>query len=704
MPRAHHRLPLALCLGLLACRTPSSRIPIDELAEKDEARERTGEAHEQLEPLPVKTPTDLLPAEVPVMAEALDPAAVLANIRALDKFPQFQSLRSEMVSAIGIDLLDAEAWQRIGIDRHGAVGIALLDIEAEGFVAYATVSDPRALGDFIEGLADRVGQRDELSSAEVGRALVYRFGDELSVVMREGVAMLVFVEHPDRAPRDFVATIATIDPREALSHSKTFMWAREQVDVADDGLIFVDPADLVAQIEREMVGTDSDYGVRYAQDALDSARQRGEPVEQIRELEKRLEEERKWQREREVREAGERELVRSLFGPIEAFVAAGELRGDSISGHARMLVPGDGLLARLFVPTDAESPLLRALDEPPLVAVDGRADMQVLLQLVDLMARSEGESLQEVSSEIRDHTGIDPLVDVVPLLTGTGGFMLTQTHELTTKNMYDAKKNLGLAAYVEVTDPDRVRSMLDALMRSKRVPELGRAKRGDGWVLSVPEWHDVALALVGNRLVASTDTKLADRIRDARPGSQADALADPGHPLRGSAPTPALRMYQRFTWLAAESAYASPERDVESMLYDINSHHTLTPEQAATVPRSREFKKKLGELEKALADLDAFDRRQSQRRYEQEIELARSFGDVGMQIERLPDGLGARGLWRMAPGTTPLEVWLRAFMVGDMSTDWTEYDRLSQDVGRVREELMVIRRADLDAAAAKLPK
>jgi hypothetical protein len=29
MPRARRRLPLAVLFGLLACRTPSSRLPID---------------------------------------------------------------------------------------------------------------------------------------------------------------------------------------------------------------------------------------------------------------------------------------------------------------------------------------------------------------------------------------------------------------------------------------------------------------------------------------------------------------------------------------------------------------------------------------------------------------------------------------------------------------------------------------------------
>lgn len=705
MPRAPRRLPLALLLGLLACRTPSSRLPIDEIEQQSE-REQTGEAREQLEPLPVEAPTDLLPADVSVLVEAGDPAAVLAHIRRLDKFAEFQSFRSEASGELGVDLLDPEAWQRIGLDRHGPVGFALLDIEAQGFAVYASLTDMRAFGDFIERMAermaDRSGQRDTMSSAEVGLGFVYRLGEELSVILREDVAMLVFVDRPERAARDYAATIATIDPREALSHSKTFAWAREQVEVADDGLLFVDARNVLAQIEREMADSNSDYGIRYAQDELDRARSVGDSAERIKELEQRVEEERRWQLEREGRQAGARELVRALFGPIEAFVAAGELRDDAIAAHARLLIPSDGLLARVFMPIDVESPLLRALDQPPLAAVDGRVDMQVFLQLVELLARTEGESLQDLNTQMQAASGIDMLADVIPLLTGTGGFMLTQLHEPAVKRMYDADKNLGLAAYVAVTDPERVRKLIDALLRSKRVPELRRQTRGDGWVLAVPDWHEVSITLAGDRLVVSTDSKLADRIRDARPGTQAETLADAGHPLRGRAPTPALRLYQRWQWLVARKPYESPKRDVESMLYEINEHSVLTPEQAAAVPRSREFKRKYAELERGLAELDAFERREAERRYAQQLEVGRSLGDVGMQIERLSDGLGARALWRMAPSTTPLEVFVRMMMFGSRGQDdWAEYERISQDVGRLREELMLIRRSDLDAAAAK---
>lgn len=702
---ARHRglLLVPLLAGVFACRTPSTEIPIDELESGSEDGEaRTGTAAEAVDPLPVEAPADLLPAEVAVMAEAVDPAAVLRLITKLDKYPEFQQVRGQLESELGADLLDPGEWQALGLDSSGPVGIGLLDIGAEGFFIYASLTDEAAFERFMFSVADLAHVRERMSSAEVGRGRVYRFEDELSVVVREGVAILLFVDDIEHAPRDFTAVVATIDPREALSHTEGFAWAHEQLEDADDGLLFLDPNNLIAQIEREEQSGRYDYGVNYTQDELDRARAAGESAELIRELEARLEEERVWQRERRQAKAAERELFRRLFGPVGAIVAAAELRDDAIDAHGRVLIPGEGLLAKLFVPTEAESPLLRAVEHPPVMVVDGHIDMQALVEIAELMAKADGVTLQAINIEARAELGVDLLGAVVPALTGAGGVMVTRDREVDTSKLGKASETLGLAAYAELAQPDAMRLLIDAVVRSKRVPELQRARRGDGWLLKVPDWRDVHLSIVGTRLVASTDAKLAKRIRDAEDGAQAQALADPSHPLRGSMPTPSLRMYQEWLWLAIADARDPWKQDAESMLYDMNSHGILDPEAAAKVPRSREFKRKLEELQELLDELDELQRRQAAREFERELDMARSFGDIGMQVDRLGDGVGVHALWRMAPNTTPLELGFRLFFGGwDRDDGWADIDQLMTQVYQVRDELNQIRQADLDAAAAK---
>lgn len=702
MQPLRRRLPLAssLLLGLVACRTPSSRLPIDEIVRGDATAGPTGEARERVEPLPVQAPADLLPAEIAVVAEALEPSAVLAQIVKLDKYPEFQGVRAEVRGELGVDLLDAEQWQRIGLDRHGPAGVGLLDIEAQGLFAYVSLTDAGVFADFIEDLAGRRGVAGELGIAELERARVYRFGDELSLILREGVAVFVFVDRADRAARDYAATIATIDPREALSHTQAFTWARAQLEVADQGLVFVAPRELIAQVQRKSASSDSDYGVRYAEDELARARNAGDPPETIEMLERRVEEERRWIEERELRRTAERELVRVLFEPIAAFALAGELRDDAISAHARALMPEPGLLGRLFVPVSSESPLLRAVDERPLVAIDGQIDVQAALELAELLARADGENLSTANDMLRMLTGVDVIGQVLPTLSGRAGLMITQQHPPDPRKLGEVERSFGLAAYVELSDADALRQLIDGVARGKMVPGLGRGKRGDGWLIELPKWHNVHVDIVGNRLIASTDAKLAERIRDAKPGRQAEALADASHPLRGPIPTPALRLYMRWLWLALVDAHEPWTQEPEALLWDLNTHHTLSPDEAAAVPRSREFKRKFKDFERAVAALDAHQHREAERRFERELEIAETFGDAGLQIERLSDGLGARALWRMAPGTVLLDLWM-PLMVGSDRSDWSEYERLQREVDRTREELMQVRRADLDAAATK---
>ncbi|PRP90382.1 hypothetical protein [Enhygromyxa salina] len=697
-------LLLTLALGLAACRTTSSKLPLEQLRDEEQAAENQGEARERVEPLPVEAPTDLLPAEVSLLAEAIDPEAILGLLAPLDEFAQFHTMRGELRSQIGVDLLDGAQWQQVGLDVHGPIGVGLLDVEARGFIGYASLSDQPAFERFIERLADLSGQRDNLASAEVGLAHVYRFGDALSLVLREGVACVVLIERPERAPRDYAATIATIDPREALSRTESFSWAREQLASADDGLIFVNPGELREQIQRETHDERSDWGVRYAQEELDRARASGQSAATLRELEQRVEEERRWEQERAAREVHERELTRSLFGPIGAAVFAAELRADGIDGHGRVLIPGASLLGDLFAPADAESPLLRALDEPPLMAIDGRANMQVLVELVSLLAKADGEELASINAKIRSELGVDVLGELIPALTGAGGLILTQARQPDPKRLSEVPNSLGLAAYVQLAKPDVMRRVLDAASASGVMGGLlTRAKRGDAWIVSPPEWREVQLSIVGDRLIVSTDTKLAARIRDARPGAQAEQLADPNHPLRGPSPTPSLRMYQRWTWLALIEAHEPWEQDADSMLYELDAHATLSPEQAAQVPRSRDFKRKHKELGKVVDELNAYQRRQATQEFERALGFMADLGDAGLQIDRLSDGLDVHAQWRMASTSSPLAVPLRWFMMGDdMGRDWAEYEDIQSRISVLREELVQIRQADLDAAAAKL--
>jgi hypothetical protein len=697
--RSHRLASVSLAaLGLLACRTPSSKIPLEKLS-ADEQADQQGESRETIDPLPVERPADLLPPEVAVIAEAIDPAALFALLGPLDNIPELDTARVELRGQLGADMFDPEQWDELGVDSHRPAGIGMLDVASEAFFAYLSLVDEAKFEQTLLRVVDLVGAREEFASTEVAGARVYRLGREVNVVVRDRIALLLFTDDPDAVPRDYVVTAATIDPRESLGHSERFGWARQQLQAGDDGMVFINPPELLAQIAREQ-GND-DYGVRYAEEELARARAAGESPQVIREREARVEEERRWQREREAERASERELVSTLFGSIGGFVGAADLRNDGIVAHARLLIPSPSILRRMFLPPEHESPLLTALGEPPLFALDGRVDLPVLLEAVELIARADGQTLDTLNREIKAETGVDALLGVIPTLTGEGGIMLTEARKPDPKKLGEVPKSIGVAGYAGLKDPEAMRRLLDGIARDKLLAgALVRSKRGDGWVLSVPKWREVELSIVGDRLVVSTDAKLAGRIRNAERGAQADALALAEHPLRGPLANPAARMYWR---MVAFMLLETPEpwkQDAETMLYDMNSHHTLTPDEAAKVPRSRDFKKKLGELEKAVDELNAYNVRRAQKQFEQGLAVAEGFGDLGLQVEPLADGLGLAGQWRFAPGRRPFELGVMLYRA-EANSDWDEYERLNTRTYELVNELRVIRQADLDAAASK---
>ncbi|MFO7561576.1 MAG: hypothetical protein R6X02_02935 [Enhygromyxa sp.] len=686
--------------GLLACRTPSSKIPLEKLSADEEA-EAQGQTREVIEPLPIERPADLLPPEVGVMTEVSEPAALLGLFGPLDKYEWLDSGRVELRGLLGHDLFDAEQWDELGLDSHGALGFGLLDGRSMAFFAYVTLVDEAAFEQTLLRVADTLGSRDELATSEIGGARVYRLGRRANVVVRDRIALLLHVDDPEQAPRDYVVMAATVDPRESLGHAEQFVWARQQLRPEDDAMFYLNPPALIEQLERGR-SDGSDYGVRYAEEELARARQSGAPLERIRELEVRVEDERRWQREREQRKAGERELIQALFGSIRVVIGAADLRTDGIVGHGRLLIPTPSVLRRIFLPPEHESPLLSALAEPPLFGLDGRVDLQVLLELAELIARAEGRSLASLERDFEKQTGINMITGLIPALSGEGGIMLSKAREPNPQRLGEVPKSLGLAGYAGLREPDTIRKLLDKLARDKLLGgALVRAKRGDGWVLRIPKWHEVGLTIVGDRLVVSTDAKLATRIRDAERGAQAEALAAAEHPLRGPIASPSVRIYQRWVGFVLVDTHEPWKQDAESMLYDINSHHTLSPEEAAKVPRSREYKAKLAELRKAVDELDAFELRRAREKFARELAFAETLGDMGLQIEPLADGLGVAGQWRFAAGTTPLELVAQWFGGFSRDQDWAEYNRLSSRTHELVSELRAIRQGDLDAAAAK---
>lgn len=698
--RALAPLALAVPLALSACRTPSTEIPVEALEEADRDQP-TGEASQAPDPLPVEAASDLIPGDAMVYFEASRPTELLRLFTSLAEIPEFQGARNEAADVVGADLLDARQWANVGIDADGPMGIALFDPESQAGCFYVTVSDLDEFEAMVRRIVARIDPDGGVATSEIEGAVIMRLSEELSIVVRASVAVMVLVDRPTRAPRDYTAMVATMDPRDSLGHSEGFVWARAKVGDSDDGMLYLAPKPILDA----MAATDDEYayGTRYAQDALDEARRRGAPPEEIGMLEEQLAREQEWARDRQRAREAERELMEQIVGSVEAVYAAGDLRDDGLDAHGQLLIRRESPLRALFVPERGESPLFAALDEPALAIVDGQTDVQAMLHMVDMLAQADGASLAEVNAEILAETGLDVLGDLVPSLRGDGGFAITQSRPTANVAIADLPNTLGLAAHLGLDDPAPVRRALDHLARDKGMfGFLRRAKRGGGWTLALPEWRDVHIDVEGDRLLVSTDRGFTERVRDARPGSQAEVLRAADHPAWGSFPTPALRAYQDLSLLAILGAERPWPIDAKEMLVDVDAHHTLTPDEARKVRHSKAYKTKLKAFERLVADVNEWDAQRARNSFREIERVAERAGDLGVQVEARNDGLGLALRWRWAPGFSVVRTGAEAmFGLRIGGDDWQERERRMEAMFQALDELRRQRQADLDAAAAK---
>jgi hypothetical protein len=691
----------ALLLCGAACKTPSSRLDLEKIEQNEAERDdKTGDAATKLDPLPVERPADLLPADVAVMAEASDPSQVLLLFAGLGQIPEFASVRGEVAGTLGGDLLLADEWSKLGLDSHRPAGIALLDVRGEAFCGWVSVSDSNLFDQTVRKAAKAIGLDRDLTVGEMAGSRVYRFNDEFSIVVRAGIAMFVVVGDARDAARDYPAMAATIDPRDSLGRSEAFDWARGQARGGDDGLIFMVPGKLFDTIARESSG--DDYGTKYAEEQLANARRNGTDANGIRELEERVAQEREWQLEREREQKAGTDLARELLGPMHALVFTGDVGVTRIDAQARLLMPNGGLLRDIFVPTQTPSPLTTALDEPALMVLDGQVDVQKFLRLIDMLAKADGESLDKIDQDVRSETGISVLTSVVPLFDGRGGFALTRSRPANPKKFDDLPKTLGLAIQFGLKDADGLRKVLDDLARNPDAAKLFKSRK-TGWEIQVPEWRNVFIDVAGDRLIISTDKGLAGRVRDAKPGKQ-KLPAD--HLLFGSSPTPALSFYQDWSWITLVNPPYVYIQTQENMLYELDSHATLSREQAAKVPQSKADTQLRKELQKVLGELEGIERRRGEQQFNAMQTAMNELGEASIQLDVVPDGLSAHGVWQLRGQRSIIEIGASMFMMTSMggSPDDMERDRLNNRAWELANEIRTQRMIDLDTFAAKQSK
>lgn len=471
----------------------------------------------------VSHPAQMLPREtqfVGWVAGADRLAEVFDRDGLVAKFPrQFEEARAELLGEVGVDLLDPAAYAAAGIDTNGRMGGALISTR-DGVVAFFfTLAD---VGKFKARVREVAGHnKQELAERQLGPSTVmsdargqWRGG----IVLRDNLAVVVTQANPDEGVRDYAEAVANIDPRQSLAASVEYRKALGGLRDSD-AMAFFNPALLVAdEVAQEEARDDTENN--WADTALTEAKARDASAEEVAELERQRDEMRVWDEQRSARAAAGRELVEKLVDGIEGVGVALSVKrtGPVLDGQ---VVVRDGAFLRQLIGVVPEGlSLPKALNGEPLLMWGGRVDVDTALELVELLARSEGASILDASIQAeKTMLGINPTTELQPQLTGEAMLAVTLEAPVDYTHLDELAKQIGFTLQFKIKDPAKVEALLAKVDKSATLAGLALSKKGGAYEFAVPRFRTMRAVVAGDSLLVTTDAGLAGRLATGVEGS-----------------------------------------------------------------------------------------------------------------------------------------------------------------------------------------
>ncbi|MEM6993253.1 MAG: hypothetical protein AAF721_22260, partial [Myxococcota bacterium] len=519
---------VASLVGAVSCKP--SEAPTDPTATPASA---AGVIVGDAEVVRVDHPAQMLPRDTQLVgwvAGANRVAEVFERDRLAQKFPdQFAEMRRELVEGVGYDLLDPAAYPAAGVDAAGRMGGAIVSMRDRVACFFVTLSDE---GKFKTAVREVAGRNQmEFSESQYGGAtlLADPSGQRKGgVVIRDGLALIVTQGRREgENVTDYAEVIAKLDPRQSLAASVEYRKALGGLRDTDAmaymnlGLIVAD--ELAQDAERR--AENDEWSTR----ALNEARERGASADEIKELERQVEEDRKWREQYAVRQDAERELVETLVDGIEGMGMAIAIKRTGPVVDGQVVLRDDAFLRRLVQNNPGGLTLPKALNGEPVMMWGGTVDIDAGVELLDIMARASGENLHDASQQAADTLlGINPTTELQPYLTGEAMFAVTLEAPVDYKHLDELPKQIGVTFQAKVTDSAKVESLLGKIDKSKTLAGMAVSKKDGAYEFAVPEFRTMRAAVAGDSLLITTDKGLAGRVATGGEGSMRRDTHPPG--------------------------------------------------------------------------------------------------------------------------------------------------------------------------------
>lgn len=548
-------------------------------------------------------------------------AEVFERDRLAQAFPKpFAEFSRESSEEVGWDLSNPAAYRDVGIDPAGRMGAALISARSEVGAFFFTLADE---GKFIEMIRAKAGQRQiALTTQQYGPATLLASDKGVSIVVRDGFAMVVIAERPPGV--DYGEMIAKLDPRQSLAAAVEYRKALGGLRDTDAmaymnlGLLYSD-----ANLAREEATAEAGS---WADKEIAAAKERGAEAEEIKRLEQQAAEDAAWEEKWEARRAAERQIVETLLDGLEGIGMALSVKRTGPVVDGQMVMREDAFLRKLVIADSKPLPLPKALNGAPIIFWGGKVDVDAALELADLFAQSEGANIHDASKTMKSEVlGINPETELVPLLTGEAAMAVTLEAEPDFAHLDELPKQIGLTFELGISDPAKVEALLGKIDKSNTLAGLAVSKKDGAYQFSVPEFRTMQAAVAGNKLVVTTDPGLAGRLVTGAEGSMKRDTHPPGPfyvmtlPNVGGAWVTDIRYLGGFFFASLSAG--------EMVFSDMKSEAGMPSWDEVEKSRmSRASKKKKDELDAA----------------EKELDKARADVD-GAQAKAVLDAMGAFG-------------------------------------------------------------
>jgi hypothetical protein len=429
----------------------------------------------------------------------------------------------EVVTATGHNLLDISVWRDLGLSIDQPVGGAIISINDESGLFFASTHDGPLLAKNLRDIISRSGGKvADLSTPDATLLCEDKSRKDICFAIKDSHVLLII---SGKGKADSLSKhLLSLSLPESISGHPIYKDAAKAIPHAQLASL-LQPAPIQKLISDELASVSSNPELKASQDALAAAKKRGAPTDEI----ERLEDDLRWQQRWIERQLAELKVADHIFSGLRSIIMDVQALPSSLEGHLIAQYSGASFIASAFSSSPATPKIYASLDALPLFLATAHVDPTKVKEIISLMAATEGESIDEFARKLKTEISLDLDADIFDALNGQLGFAITADTKaiLASTSGSNPEKHFGGSITIGFKDPAALQKLLDTLTAHPGFSKLA-IKSGTYWGVDNP-WRKVWFGAVGDTLLITTDEPAFAR------------LAANGRGLLDKLPNPALQ-------------------------------------------------------------------------------------------------------------------------------------------------------------------